>query len=57
MLALGVVIVSRVEGYSVDLTSFLFGDVLGVSSAEVVVSAIAAAAVRRWSRCCTGRSC
>ncbi|MGZ5336137.1 MAG: metal ABC transporter permease, partial [Solirubrobacterales bacterium] len=45
MLALGVVIVSRVEGYSVDLTSFLFGDVLGVSGGEVFFSAILAAAV------------
>ena len=45
MLALGVVIVSRVEGYSVDLTSFLFGDVLGVSGGEVAFSAILAAAV------------
>lgn len=38
MLALGVVIVSRVEGYSVDLNSFLFGDVLGVSSSEALAS-------------------
>ena len=45
MLALGVVIVSRVEGYSVDLTSFLFGDVLGVSGGELALSAILAAAV------------
>ncbi len=42
MLALGVVIVSRVEGYSVDLNSFLFGDVLGVSAGEVASSAILA---------------
>lgn len=39
MLALGVVIASRVEGYSVDLTSFLFGDVLGVTMGEVALSA------------------
>ena len=45
MLALGVVIVSRVEGYSVDLTSFLFGDVLGVSGSELALSAVLAAAV------------
>jgi ABC-type Mn2+/Zn2+ transport system permease subunit len=38
MLALGVAIVSRVEGYSVDLTSFLFGDVLGVSGGEAALS-------------------
>jgi ABC-type Mn2+/Zn2+ transport system permease subunit len=39
MLALGVVIVSSVEGYSVDLTSFLFGDVLGVSGGETALTA------------------
>jgi ABC-type Mn2+/Zn2+ transport system permease subunit len=43
MLALGVAIVSRVEGYSVDLNSFLFGDVLGVSGSEVVSSIVLAA--------------
>jgi len=45
MLALGVVLISRVQGYSVDLTSFLFGDVLGVGDAEVAASALAAALV------------
>jgi ABC-type Mn2+/Zn2+ transport system permease subunit len=45
MLALGVAITSRVEGYSVDLTSFLFGDVLGVTGGEVAVSAVLSAAV------------
>jgi ABC-type Mn2+/Zn2+ transport system permease subunit len=45
MLALGVVIVSRVEGYSVDLTSFLFGDVLGVSGSEIAWSAALAVVV------------
>jgi ABC-type Mn2+/Zn2+ transport system permease subunit len=45
MLALGVVLISRVESYSVDLTAFLFGYVLGVGDAEVVASAIAVAAV------------
>jgi manganese/iron transport system permease protein len=40
-----VVIVSRTDGYSVDLTSFLFGDVLGVSGGEVALSAVLAAAV------------
>lgn len=39
MLALGVALISRVEGYAVNLTSFLFGDVLGVSGTEVVVIA------------------
>lgn len=45
MLALGVVIVSRVEGYTVDLTAFLFGDVLGVSGGEVAASAALTAVV------------
>ena len=45
MLALGVVIISRTEGYSVDLNSFLFGDVLGVGGGELALSAILSAAV------------
>jgi ABC-type Mn2+/Zn2+ transport system permease subunit len=45
MLALGVAIVSRVQGYSVDLTSFLFGDVLGVSGGEATLSVFFAVAV------------
>jgi manganese/iron transport system permease protein len=45
MLALGVVLISRVESYSVDLTSFLFGDVLGVGDWELAASAIAVALV------------
>jgi manganese/iron transport system permease protein len=45
MLALGVAITSRVEGYSVDLTSFLFGDVLGVESGEILPAALLTAAV------------
>jgi ABC-type Mn2+/Zn2+ transport system permease subunit len=42
MLALGVVVISRVQGYSVDLNSFLFGDVLGVSGSEVTSSIVLA---------------
>jgi manganese/iron transport system permease protein len=45
MLALGVVLISRVEGYSVDLTSFLFGDVLGVEKDELVLAAVLSALV------------
>lgn len=45
MLALGVAIVSRVQGYSVDLTSFLFGDVLGVSNGEARLSTVFAFAI------------
>jgi ABC-type Mn2+/Zn2+ transport system permease subunit len=45
MLALGVVLISRVEGYSVDLTSFLFGDVLGVEQGELALAAVLSALV------------
>jgi ABC-type Mn2+/Zn2+ transport system permease subunit len=45
MLALGVAVVSRVQGYSVDLTSFLFGDVLGVSNGEATLSVAFAVAI------------
>ena len=38
MLALGVVLISRTEGYTVDLTAFLFGDVLGVGAGDVVIT-------------------
>ncbi|MEI7031694.1 zinc ABC transporter permease AztB [Streptomyces pratensis] len=36
MLALGVIIVSRSQSFAVDLTGFLFGDVLAVRPAELV---------------------
>lgn len=39
MLALGVVLISRVEGFAVDLASFLFGDVLSVREWEVALTA------------------
>ena len=45
MLALGVVLISRVQGYSVDLTSFLFGDVLGVEDGELALTAVLSALV------------
>jgi ABC-type Mn2+/Zn2+ transport system permease subunit len=35
MLALGVVIISRADTFAGDLTSFLFGDVLGVRDSEI----------------------
>ncbi len=43
MLALGVVIVSRARSFAVDLTSFLFGDVLSATYADLVFLVIAAA--------------
>jgi ABC-type Mn2+/Zn2+ transport system permease subunit len=45
MLALGVVIISRAGSYAGDLTSFLFGDLLGVTSADLWLQAAAAAVV------------
>ena len=35
MLALGVIIISREDTYAGDLTSFLFGDILGVDAADL----------------------
>jgi manganese/iron transport system permease protein len=45
MLALGVVLISRVEGYTVELTAFLFGDVLGVTGEDAAVTAALTVAV------------
>lgn len=44
MLALGVVIVSRARSFAVDLTAFLFGDVLSATYADLVFLVFAAAA-------------
>ena len=41
MLALGVVIISRSDGFAGDLTSFLFGNPLGVTRGDLVFQAIA----------------
>ncbi len=40
MFALGVALISTVRSYSVDLAHFLFGNVLGVSTADLWLSAI-----------------
>ena len=40
MLALGVIIISREDTYAGDLTSFLFGDILGVDAADLRLAAI-----------------
>lgn len=45
MLALGVVLISRSEGYAIDLTAFLFGDVLGAGGGELAFAAGGAAVV------------
>ncbi len=38
--ALGIALISTVDSYTVDLTHFLFGDVLGVSSQDLVLTGI-----------------
>ena len=43
MLSLGVMIISRSGSFATDVTSFLFGDVLGVSTEDLVLQAVAAA--------------
>ena len=45
MLALGVVLISRVSNFAVDLAAFLFGDVLGVPASELPVTAALTVAV------------
>ncbi len=40
MFALGIAIISTVRNYSADLTHFLFGDVLGVSTADLWLTGI-----------------
>ena len=39
MFALGIAIISSVKSYTVDLTHFLFGDVLGVSGNQLIIIA------------------
>jgi manganese/iron transport system permease protein len=43
MLALGVIIVSRLPSFTTSLTTFLFGDILGIRATDLVVQAAAAA--------------
>ncbi|MCJ7510473.1 MAG: metal ABC transporter permease [Dehalococcoidia bacterium] len=43
--ALGILIVSRQEGYIVDLFSFVFGNVLGVGQSDLVLIAVVGATV------------
>jgi len=45
MLALGVVVISRSDDFATDLSSYLFGDVLGVRSGDLWIEAVAAALV------------
>jgi ABC-type Mn2+/Zn2+ transport system permease subunit len=43
MLALGVILISRNDTHAGDLTSFLFGDILGVDRTDIVVGVVALA--------------
>lgn len=43
--AIGMVIISRTEGYTASLTSFLFGSLTGVSTAQVITAFIVAVSV------------
>ncbi len=45
MFALGIAIISTVKSYTVDLTHFLFGDVLGVSSGQLIIIGIFSALI------------
>ena len=45
MFSLGIVVMSRRTSYTPDLFSFVFGDILGVSNADLVGAAVMAAAV------------
>jgi manganese/iron transport system permease protein len=40
MFALGIVLISSIRNYTADLASFLFGDVLGVSNADIIASSV-----------------
>ena len=48
MLALGVVIISRSDAFAGDLTSFLFGNPLGVTTGDLRFQAARAGARPRW---------
>ncbi|RME84428.1 MAG: metal ABC transporter permease [Caldilineae bacterium] len=45
MFALGIALISSVRSYAVDLTHFLFGDVLGVTAADLRLTGLFAAVV------------
>jgi len=45
MLSLGVIIISRADSFTTEVTSLLFGDVLGVTKRDIVGQAVAATVV------------
>lgn len=52
MLSLGVVIVSRSNSFSGDLTSILFGEILGINVSSIIVQAVATAVVAATAVIC-----
>ena len=56
-LALGVVLISTMHTYAVDLTHVLFGNVLGVTAADLWVTGGAGAGGAGGHRCCSTSSC
>ena len=52
MLALGVVIVSRSDSFTGDLTRILFGEVLGISWSDIWIQLAATVAVAAWWPAC-----
>lgn len=44
-MALGVVIMSRIPGYQPELLNYLFGSILGISNTDIVILAVATAAI------------
>ncbi|PFG27258.1 anchored repeat-type ABC transporter permease subunit [Corynebacterium renale] len=53
--ALGLVIMSRIQGYTTSLTSILFGSITGISATDIVVSTVVGAAVIAVITVCTSR--
>ncbi|NLG97038.1 MAG: metal ABC transporter permease [Chloroflexi bacterium] len=45
MFALGIALISTVRSYTVDLTHFLFGDVLGVTASDLLLTALFGAVI------------
>ena len=43
--ALGLVVISKVQGYTASLNSFLFGSITGVSNSDIIFSAVVGAVV------------
>ena len=56
MLGLGVLFISLYSGYATEAYSLLFGEILGISNGDVLVTLIAALVLLGAVACCIGRS-